>query len=114
MQAKQKVTFYLTPEIHRRLKIRSAIDSEPMSELAEKAIGFYLTHPEMVDEVETIHGRTHQLYACPECATTVVVKDGEIVAIGSQSGVLNEEQLTVAQATPGAAAGQEELVPCLK
>ncbi len=114
MQAKQKVTFYITPEIHRRLKIRSAIDSEPMSELAEKAIGFYLTHPEMVDEVETIHGRTHQLYACPECATTVVVKDGEIVAIGSQSGVLNEEQLTVAQATPGAAAGQEELVPCLK
>ena len=113
MQAKQKVTFYLTPEIHRRLKIRSAIDSEPMSELAEKAIGFYLTHPEMVEEVETIHGRTHQLYACPECATTVVVKDGEIVAIGSQSGVL-EEQLTVTQATPGAAAGQEELVPCLK
>ena len=113
MQAKQKVTFYLTPEIHRRLKIRSAIDSEPMSELAEKAIGFYLTHPEMVEEVETIHGRTHQLYACPECATTVVVKDGEIVAKGSQSGVL-EEQLTVAQVTPGAAAGQEELVPCLK
>ena len=114
MQAKQKVTFYLTPEIHRRLKIRSAVDSEPMSELAEKAIGFYLTHPEMVEEVETIHGRTHQLYACPECATTVVVKDGEIVAIGSQSGVLTEEQLTVAQVTPGAAAGQEELVPCLK
>ena len=113
MQAKQKVTFYLTPEIHRRLKIRSAIDSEPMSELAEKAIGFYLTHPEMVEEVETIHGRTHQLYACPECATTVVVKDGEMVAIGSQSGVL-EEQLTIAQATSGAAAGQEELVPCLK
>ena len=113
MQAKQKVTFYLTPEIHRRLKIRSAIDSEPMSELAEKAIGFYLTHPEMVEEVETIHGRTHQLYACPECATTVVVKDGEMVAIGSQSGVLNE-QLTVAQVIPGAAAGQEELVPCLK
>ena len=112
MQAKQKVTFYLTPEIHRRLKIRSAIDSEPMSDLAEKAISFYLTHPEMVEEVETIHGRTHQLYACPECATTVVVKDGEMVAIGSQNGVLNE-QLTVAQVTPGAA-GQEELVPCLK
>ncbi|WP_009633423.1 hypothetical protein [Synechocystis sp. PCC 7509] len=114
MQAKQKVTFYLTPEIHRRLKIRSAIDSEPMSELAEKAIGFYLTHPEMVEELETIHGRTHQLYACPECATTVVISDGEMVAIGSSSGVLNEEKLTVAQVTPGTAAGQEELVPCLK
>jgi hypothetical protein len=113
MQAKQKVTFYLTPEIHRRLKIRSAIDSEPMSDLAEKAIVFYLTHPEMVEEVETIHGRTHQLYACPECATTVIVKDGEMVAIASQPGVVSEEPLTVAQVTPGAPS-QEELVPCLK
>ena len=113
MQAKQKVTFYLTPEIHRRLKIRSAIDSEPMSELAEKAIVFYLTHPETVEEVETSHGRTHQLYACPECATTVIVKDGEMVAMGSQPGVVSEESLTVAQVTPGAAS-QEELVPCLK
>ncbi|MBW4663296.1 MAG: hypothetical protein KME01_03705 [Chroococcus sp. CMT-3BRIN-NPC107] len=113
MQAKQKVTFYLTPEIHRRLKIRSAIDSEPMSELAEKAIVFYLTHPEMVEEAETIHGRTHQLYACPECATTVVVKDREMVALGNQSGVLSEEQLTVAQVAPGVGS-QEELVPCLK
>lgn len=113
MQVKQKVTFYLTPEVHRRLKIRAALDSEPMSDLAEKAIGFYLTHPEMVEEVETIHGRTHQLYACPECATTVVISDGEMVAIGSQSGVVSEEQL-IAQVTPGAAAGQEKLVPCLK
>lgn len=112
MQAKQKVTFYLTPEIHKRLKIRSAIDSEPMSELAEKAIVFYLTHPEMVEAGETIHGRTHQLYACPECATSVVIKDGEMVALSSH-GVINENQLTVAQVTPGAAS-QEELVPCLK
>lgn len=112
MQAKQKVTFYLTPEIHKRLKIRSAIDSEPMSELAEKAIVFYLTHPEMVEAGETIHGRTHQLYACPECATSVVIKDGEMVALSSH-GVINEDQLTVAQVTPGAAS-QEELVPCLK
>ncbi len=114
MQVKQKVTFYLTPEIHRRLKIRAALDSEPMSDLAEKAIGFYLTHPEMVEATETIHGRTHQVYACPECATSVVVSSGEMVALSNQSKVVvNEEQLTVAQVTPGAA-GQEELVPCLK
>ena len=34
MQTKQKVTLYLSPELHRRLKIRSAVDSEPMSDLA--------------------------------------------------------------------------------
>jgi len=50
MQAKQKVTLYLSPELHRRLKIRAAIDAEPMSELAERAIVFYLAHPELVDE----------------------------------------------------------------
>jgi len=109
MQVKQKVTFYLSPELHRRLKIRAAIDSEPMSDLAEKAIVFYLNHPEMV--AEATQGRTHQVYACPECATSVVVKDGEMTALKSQPGVVNEEQLTVAQVTPGAA-GQEQLVPC--
>jgi len=36
---------YLSPELHRRLKIRAAIDAEPMSELAEHCV-FYLAHPE--------------------------------------------------------------------
>lgn len=111
MQVKQKVTFYLSPELHRRLKIRAAIDSEPMSDLAEKAIVFYLNHPEMVEAAEAMHGRTHQVYACPECATSVVVKDGEMTALKGQPAVVNEEQLTVAQVTP-ATAGQEQLVPC--
>lgn len=43
MQAKQKVTLYLSPELHKRLKVRRpAIDSELISELAERALGFYL------------------------------------------------------------------------
>lgn len=112
MQVKQKVTFYLSPELHRKLKIRAAIDSEPMSDLAEKAIVFYLNHPEMVEAAESAtHGRTHQVYACPECATSVVVKDDEMVALKNQPGVVSEEQLTVAQVTPGGA-GQEQLVTC--
>jgi len=57
---------YLSPELHRRLKIRAAIDAEPMSELAERAIVFYLAHPELVDEAE-VHGRNHQVYDCPKC-----------------------------------------------
>jgi len=54
MQAKQKVTLYLSPELHRRLKIRAAIDAEPMSELAERAIVFYLAHPELMKEKHTM------------------------------------------------------------
>lgn len=112
MQAKQKVTLYLSPELHRKLKIRSAIDSEPMSDLAEKAIVFYLNHSEVVEEVET-HGRTHKLYSCPECDTALVLRNGEVVPVGEQPGVREDEQLPVEQVSqaetslPG-----EQLVPC--
>lgn len=113
MQAKQKVTLYLSPELHRRLKIRAAIDSEPMSELAERAIVFYLTHPEVVDEVETSYGRTHRVYACPECATSVVMREGEMVPLSSKPGVTAQEEVPVEPIPQvGTAQEGEELVPC--
>ena len=90
MQAKQKVTLYLSPELHRRLKIRAAIDAEPMSELAQRAIVFYLEHPELVDEVEESYGRTHRVYNCPECAISVVIQEGEMISLGSQPGVIEQ------------------------
>jgi hypothetical protein len=94
MQTKQKVTLYLSPELHRRLKIRAAIDSEPMSELAERALVFYLTHPEVVDEVETAeYGQTHRVYACPECASSVVIQNEELISLSNQSGVITQEEL---------------------
>ena len=31
MQDKQKVTLYLPPELHRELKIKAAVEAEPMS-----------------------------------------------------------------------------------
>jgi predicted HicB family RNase H-like nuclease len=49
MQSKQKVTLYIPPQLHRKLKIKAAVESEPMSSLAEKAIIFYLNNPEVVD-----------------------------------------------------------------
>jgi len=52
MQEKQKVTLYLSPELHRQLKIKAAVESEPMSSIAERAIIFYLGNSELVDEVE--------------------------------------------------------------
>lgn len=112
MQAKQKVTLYLSPELHRRLKIRAAIDSEPMSELAERALIFYLTHPEVVDRVETSIGRTHRVYACPECATSVVLRDGALVSLSGQPGVMVQEKLGVEQVSQVSKdqQGEEELV----
>ena len=113
MQAKQKVTLYLSPELHRRLKIRAAINSEPMSEIAEKALVFYLAHPEVVDEVEVAHGQNHRVYACPECTTTVALRDGEMVSLKHQAGIVTE-QMPLEQVSPAGTAqeGEEELVPC--
>ena len=89
MQAKQKVTLYLSPELHRRLKIRAAIDAEPMSELAERAIIFHLEHPEVVDQIES-YGRTHRVYNCPECTIPVVIQEGEMVSVGTLPGVIEQ------------------------
>ncbi len=114
MQAKQKVTLYLSPELHRQLKIRAAIDSEPMSELAERAIVFYLDHPEVVDDVNASHGRNYRVYDCPECSTSVVLRDGALVPISSQPGVMAQEKLAVEQVQEAKTdpEGKEQLVPC--
>jgi hypothetical protein len=119
MQDKQKVTLYLSPGLHRKLKIRSAVDSEPMSSLVERALVFYLANPGVVEEVEASqHGRTHQVYACPECASSLVLREGELEVLGSSLGVLpeTEDSLSVKQVQKVGSSpdqqGEEELVPC--
>ncbi|MEB3829740.1 hypothetical protein [Phormidium sp. CCY1219] len=117
MQDKQKVTLYLPPELHRQLKIRAAVDSEPMSSIAERAIDFYLAHPGVVDEVEeATYGRTHQVYTCPDCSSSVVMRDGEMVSLKNQPSVVAEEGLTVEEVQKIQSStdqqGEEQLVPC--
>ncbi|MBF2067184.1 MAG: hypothetical protein IGS39_22620 [Calothrix sp. C42_A2020_038] len=115
MQVKQKVTLYLSPELHRRLKIRSAVDSEPMSELAEKALVFYLKNSELVDEIESSHGRTHRVYSCPTCESSLVLRDGELVVLGNQPGIIEHIKIDDEfDSEEEAASKGEELVPCLK
>jgi hypothetical protein len=83
MQDKQKVTLYLSSDLHRQLKIRAAIDQDPMSDLAEKAISFYLSSPDVVESAGV--GHTHQVYNCPECTQSVVFKSGELISLGTKS-----------------------------
>lgn len=90
MEDKQKVTLYLPPQLHRQLKIRSAVDADSMSNIVERAVEFYLNHSDVVDGVES-HGSTHQIYNCPECEHPVVIRDGAMVAIRQQSGLLTED-----------------------
>lgn len=111
MQVKQKVTLYLSPELHRKLKIRSAVDSEPMSDLAERALVFYLANSELVDEVEaSSYGRTHRVYSCPSCESSLVLRDGELAGLGNQQGVIGSDHLL--DESEAHQPGEEELVPC--
>lgn len=115
MQTKQKVTLYLSPELHKKLKIRSAVDSEPMSELAERALFFYLTNSELVEEVEaSSFGRTHRVYSCPTCESSLVLRDGELLTLGNQPGVIGQEHLPIDEMEQSEThpKGEEELVPC--
>ncbi|BAY30072.1 hypothetical protein NIES37_36350 [Tolypothrix tenuis PCC 7101] len=115
MQTKQKVTLYLSPELHRKLKIRSAVDSEPMSELAERALFFYLSNSELVEEVEaSVYGRTHRVYSCPNCESSLVLRDGELITLGSQPGVIGQESISIDEMDEAKTHPQdeEELVPC--
>ncbi|WP_414571464.1 hypothetical protein [Nostoc sp. CCY 9925] len=114
-QTKQKVTLYLSPELHRKLKIRSAVDCEPMSELAERALVFYLSNSDLVDEVEaSSFGRTHRIYSCPTCNSSLVLRDGELVTLGNQPGVVGQEHLSIDEMDEDEThpKGEEELVPC--
>lgn len=114
MQAKQKVTLYLSPELHKSLKIRSAVESEPMSELAERALVFYLANSELVDEVEGSYGRTHRVSKCPNCESSLVLREGELVALSNQPGIIGKD-VSVKEIEQDCEVNQEadeELVPC--
>jgi hypothetical protein len=97
-QDKQKVTLYFPQQLHRQLKIRAAVESEPMSTIVERAVAFYLEHPEVVDEHSEPFGRTHRVYSCPVCQASAVLRDGELVGLGSQPGILAEDTLSIERA----------------
>lgn len=86
MQDKRKVTLYLSTELHHQLKVQSAIDETPMSDLAEQAIAFYLNHSEVVETIGA--GHVHRVYGCPTCTQPVVLRNGELISVGGTTSVL--------------------------
>jgi len=119
-QEKQKVTLYLPPELHRQLKIKAVLSSETMTDVAQRAIGFYLSHPEVIDHHEDeSYGQSHRIYNCPDCSSPIVMRDGSMVSVRPQVNVLVEESLSVEKAQKVCAVsasadfqGEGELVPC--
>jgi hypothetical protein len=113
MQDKQKVTLYLPPGIHRQLKIKAAIDEESMSEIVEKAIDFYLKHPEKVEEIKSAsYGRTHQVHTCPECESSLVIRNERLLSLKTQPTIVTEEYGLVPEKGSIPSTETAELVPC--
>jgi len=81
MPDKQKVTLYLPDDLHRQFKIRSAVDGETMSSMAQRAIEFYLGNAKLVEESAEAYGRTHQIHSCPQCSAAVTLKEGELALV---------------------------------
>ena len=91
MPDKQKVTFYLSDELHRQFKIRAAVDGETMSSMAQRAIEFYMNNAELVERSDQVHGRAYQIRSCPECNAAVTLKDDGLALVASHGAhVVNE------------------------
>lgn len=119
MQDKQqstKVTLYLPQELHRQLKIRSAVDGEAMSAIAERALDFYLSHSEVVEEYSMAHGETHRVYSCPGCSESMVMREGELVPVSqvvASSESSEHLQVGMQDVVSGTNQSEEDkLVPC--
>ncbi|MEO1522623.1 MAG: hypothetical protein AAFU78_17840 [Cyanobacteria bacterium J06633_2] len=120
MSDKTKVTLYIPPDLHRKLKVKSAVEAEPMSTIAEQAIVFYLNHPDVVDEARAEQQNSHRVHSCPECSSNFLFQKGEVVALVEQPGVIEDDgQLEIPADIGGAVvasttdhAGQESLVTC--
>lgn len=118
MQDKQKVTLYLPPELHKQLKVQAALDAETMTQIAQRAIEFYLHHSDVVEQCEAMHGQTHRVYGCPECSSSVVLREGQLVSLNQPSATLNEsDELLVGPTEVGvmeaAPSGEGELMSCV-
>ncbi len=76
---------------------------------------FYLSNAEIVEEVEaSTFGRTHRVYSCPTCESSLVLRDGELVSLGNQVGIIGQEHLSIDEIKTSEThpKGEEELVPC--
>ncbi|MBM0742454.1 hypothetical protein JOY44_12645 [Phormidium sp. CLA17] len=112
---KQKVTLYLPPELHRQLKVKAAVDVETMTDIAQRAIAFYLSNPEVVEHHDGFYGQAHRVYGCPECSSHIVLRDGEMVSLNTQvvSGAQVSLSTDSSQVTKAVSQSEEDLVPLL-
>jgi hypothetical protein len=91
MPDKQKVTFYLSDELHRQFKIRAAVDGETMSSMAQRAIEFYMNNAELVENSGHTHGSAYRIHNCPECSVAVTIQEDGLSLVASHGAKVVDE-----------------------
>ncbi|MEM8505985.1 MAG: hypothetical protein AAF716_22905 [Cyanobacteria bacterium P01_D01_bin.1] len=91
MPGKQKVTFYLSDELHRQFKIRAAVDGETMSSMAQRAIEFYMNNAELVESSDHVHGNTYRVHNCPECNVAVTIQEDGLALVAAHGTSVVDE-----------------------
>ena len=97
MPDKQKVTLYLSDDLHRQFKIRSAVDGETMSSMAQKALQLYQSTAALVEGSAEIHGHAHQIHNCPQCSAAVTLKGNKLSLIREYAQVPTDELIGMSQ-----------------
>lgn len=95
MPDKQKVTLYLSDDLHRQFKIRSAVDGETMSAMAQRALGFYLSHSDLVENSIEGHGKTHQVHSCPQCKSAVALNNNSLILVRNHNSHVQGDLLGI-------------------
>ncbi|WP_263970584.1 hypothetical protein [Leptolyngbya sp. KIOST-1] len=88
-----------------------------MSSIAKRAIDFYLAHGDVVAEsLDDSFGQTHRIHNCPSCASSVVLREGELVELAQVAGAAQGSGLdnaVIPEVVAGAGSREEgELVVC--
>ncbi|MEO1397107.1 MAG: hypothetical protein AAFV90_29875 [Cyanobacteria bacterium J06634_5] len=114
--AKQKVTLYLPDDLHRQFKIRSAVDGETMSLMAQRAIEFYLEHADVVEDLSIAYGQAHRIHSCPKCAAPVALHGDGLSLVSDHAKqplqVLENLEPIPELSSESKRLGGEELVKC--
>ena len=100
MPEKQKVTLYLSDDLHRQFKIRSAVDGETMSSMAQRAIEFYLGHAEVVEYSSEACKQAHSVHHCPRCAAALSLGESGLVLVGDHAKRPSEALVRFERAIP--------------
>jgi len=112
MKEKTKVTLYINPEMHHQLKVKAVLEKESMSDIVQRVVSLYLQYPDKMEQIEDeIHGNTYQVHLCPVCATSLILKNGQLNSLENHPMVEDDVDLEIPMISK-VLLEESTLIPC--